>query len=506
MRKNNPFAIAALSGFLLILTFPKPDLAPLAWIGIVPITLAALDEPKRGRRFLLGWTAGVIFFLGTCSWCFDVMKDFGKLSFLEASGVLAAMVAGLAVYWGIFSLALPAATGGASGAPWRVILGTASLWTATEYARGHIFIGFPWLFLGYATTDHLLPAQLAAYTGVYGLSFLVAAFNACVCLVIRNPTRAWGMRLAVCFLVLAALSGGGLLIGKEPSPESAYLMQPDLPVDLAPYQERERFPDMESRLVSAYARNRSQSGLVIWPETPGSFYYDTDPFLRSYLGRLAAETASHLVSNAVTFEDAARLRPFNSAVMISPEGKRLGKYDKIELVPFGEHVPYSHFFSFAGKLTSEVGDFVPGHDYTVLPGPGQSGVGVLICYEAGFPELARRIAERGAQVLVNISNDGWFGNSPARQQHLLMARMRAIETNRWLLRATNDGITAVIDPRGRVTGAFPEGRTGVFVAPYGLRTRQTLYTRWGDWFAYLCIAAAVALTAYGGFYDRRTTT
>src|SRR5438876_81114 len=133
---------------------------------------AALEEPRAGRRFFLGWFAGVIFFLGTCYWCYGVMKDFGALSVLEASGVLAAMVCGLALYWGLFSVAVRAATGGIEGKPWRIVCGSAALWTATEYARGHVFIGFPWLFAGYAATDHILLAKLASYTGIYGLSFL----------------------------------------------------------------------------------------------------------------------------------------------------------------------------------------------------------------------------------------------------------------------------------------------------------------------------------------------
>jgi apolipoprotein N-acyltransferase len=164
------------------------------------------------------------------------------------------------------------------------------------------------------------------------------------------------------------------------------------------------------------------------------------------------------------------------------------------LVPFGEHVPYASLFFFAGKLLSEVGDFVPGQRYQLLPGVNGSRVAAVICYEVAFPELVRQLTSRGANVIVNVSNDGWFGDSPARRQNLLMARMRAIENDRWLLRATNDGLTAVISPQGRVE-TYPAAVREVFAARYGLKSSQTFYTTWGDWFALLCVALAAGRIA-----------
>jgi apolipoprotein N-acyltransferase len=145
-----------------------------------------------------------------------------------AAGVLLVMAGGLALYWGLFTAALPAVFGG----PWRTLIGAGALWTATEFARGHVFIGFPWLYLGYAATGHAMLARLASVTGVYGLSFVIAAFNAGVFLVIRNPQRSWGMRLAVALFALAGLSlSGGLLKGGEPARETAYLVQTNVPLE-----------------------------------------------------------------------------------------------------------------------------------------------------------------------------------------------------------------------------------------------------------------------------------
>jgi apolipoprotein N-acyltransferase len=489
--KYGPYGAAVSTGVLLILTFPNFDLSILCWIALVPLMLACAGEPRAGRRFLLGWIAGSVFFLGTCFWCYGVMHHYGNLSMVESTGVLLGMTSGLAVYFGLFTLAFPWTL----SRPWLTLAGAGALWTACEFARGHVFIGFPWLFLGYAATDQMLLAQVASITGVYGLSFLVAGFNAGVFLVIRNSERRnWGMRLAAALMILAGVSLGGGLLKRERPTESAYLLQTGIPLDLEwTDQYREAFlRDMETKLIARYARNDSRGGLVLWPETPAPLYYQQDPELRAYVARLARSTDSHVLLNSVTYDEGTPRHPLNSTLGISPEGKLEGQYDKIELVPFGEHVPYSSFFFFAGKLTAEVGDFVPGQRYELLRGPRNSRVAAMICYEAGFPELVRELTSRGADVLVNQSNDGWFGDSPARRQHLLMARMRAIENDRWLLRATNDGLSAVIDPQGRVE-SFPSGERAVFLARYALKSSQTIYTRLGDWFAYLCMAMSAAV-------------
>jgi apolipoprotein N-acyltransferase len=344
-------------------------------------------------------------------------------------------------------------------------------------------------------------ARLSQVTGVYGLSFLVAAFNAAVFVMIRNSEeRIWRLRIAIAFMTLSALTFGNAFSEKEHPTESAYLLQTNVPLDLewtADYS-AQFLKEMVASTISRYTSNNSRPGLIVWPETPAPFYYYQQPELRGELARLAQATESPMLLNTVAYVGGDTAQPINSAVSIDAQGRASGQYDKIELVPFGEHVPYAGLFFFAGKLTAEVGDFIPGRHYALLPGPEGSRVAVTICYEAGFPELVRELSNRGANVLVNQSNDGWFnvgfGESPARRQHLLMARMRAIENDRWMLRATNDGITAVIDPEGRVE-SFPGGSRAVYLARYGLRSSRTLYTAWGDWFALLCVGVSTILVA-----------
>ncbi|MGH9658483.1 MAG: apolipoprotein N-acyltransferase, partial [Bryobacteraceae bacterium] len=228
--------------------------------------------------------------------------------------------------------------------------------------------------------------------------------------------------------------------------------------------------------------------LIVWPEVPAPFHYDDDAGLRQHAGSLARVTRTPFLLGVVgRATDGA---PLNSALLLSPQGEPVSRYDKIELVPFGEYVPWP--FRFAGKVTDEVGDFRAGRE-VVVSRLGERRLASFICYESAFPRLVRRSVAAGAEVLVNLSNDGYFGRSPsARGQHLLLVRMRAAENARWILRATNDGITAAVDPAGRVVDRLPPFVETAARAQFSYRTEQTFYTRYGDWFAWLCVLAVVA--------------
>ena len=236
--------------------------------------------------------------------------------------------------------------------------------------------------------------------------------------------------------------------------------------------------------------DHSNPTLVIWPENPAPFYFDRDQVFRDALESLARQTHSYTISGTTLFD--ASNRPRNSAVVLDPNGKLILAYDKIHLVPFGEYVPWWAFPKLVGKITFEAGDFAPGTEYKIAQTP-EGGIGVFICYESIFPQLVRKLTARGAGVLVNISDDGWFGSSSAGAQHLEMARLRAIENHRYLLRATNDGVTAIIDPRGEVVQSLPRNREAVLAGNFEYLTDTTFYTRHGDIFAWLCVAVAAGM-------------
>jgi apolipoprotein N-acyltransferase len=234
--------------------------------------------------------------------------------------------------------------------------------------------------------------------------------------------------------------------------------------------------------------------LVIWAENPAPFYFNRDPAFRSTMENLARSTHAYVIVNTVIFAGEYYTQPKNSAVVLDPEGRELLQYDKIHLVPFGEYIPWWAFPGRIGKITSQVAGYVPGSTYQVAD-TGQGKIGVFICYEAIFPQLVRRLAVAGAGVLVNISNDAWYGDSSAAFQHLEMARWRAVENGRYLLRATNDGITVIIDPYGRVVDRIPRHERRVLAGRFNYLARRTFYTAYGDVFAWLCVAVTAAMVA-----------
>jgi apolipoprotein N-acyltransferase len=230
--------------------------------------------------------------------------------------------------------------------------------------------------------------------------------------------------------------------------------------------------------------------LVIWPELPAPLYYYDDPEFHRAASQIARRHGYFLFG---TVAYTSLKQPMNSAVLLGPDGLELGRYDKIDLVPFGEFVP--PLFSFVNRVTQEAGDFVPGHDIKVLPAAGHR-LGVFICYESAFPDLVRQFTAKGADVLVNLSNDAYFGHTEAREQHLLLARMRAVENRRYVIRATNDGISAVIDPAGQVVQRLPMYQELAATARYGGVATTTFYARRGDWFAWVCLIIGLALAIW----------
>jgi apolipoprotein N-acyltransferase len=236
--------------------------------------------------------------------------------------------------------------------------------------------------------------------------------------------------------------------------------------------------------------------LLVWAENPAPFFFTRDPIFRNALESMARQTHAYVITNTIIPLDAAGDEITNSAVTLDPEGREVSRYDKIHLVPFGEYVPWWALPGLVHKITSEIGNFVPGTSYTVAPSPG-GGFGVFICYEAIIPQLARRLVAAGANVLVNISNDAWYGDSAAAYQHLEMARLRAIENHRYLLRATNNGLTTLIDPYGRVLDELPRYQRLVMPARFDYETRMTFYSAHGDVFAWLCVAIGGVMLMLG---------
>ena len=426
-------------------------------------------------------------------------------------GVLVIFVAVFSTFYGAFGLIETRIAKRSAG--WALFLAP-FLWVALELARTYLITGFPWNLLGYAVRPQGLE-QIARVTAVYGLSFLALATSALLAWVMLIPRRRFGWIALFAWLVLL-LAGDGLLHPPlaQPEPDVALLVQPNIP--LAESRLKGWVPWLNPNPLNALvqrslAASRAPGAmakdppLLIWPEEPAPFYFNRDPVFQGAMEMMAKESHAYVIAGTVTFEGQGTSLPKNSAVILSPDGQVVLQYDKIHLVPFGEYVPWWAFPEETGKITSQVGDFVPGKSIRVAKTP-QGTLGVFICYEAIFPQLVRKMAASGAGVLVNISDDGWFGDSSAPYQHFEMARFRAIENGRFMLRATNDGITAIVDPYGRVQDEIPRHQQMILTGNFRYLTEETFYTKHGDVFAWACVVVALGMILALGLAARRAST
>jgi apolipoprotein N-acyltransferase len=378
----------------------------------------------------------------------------------------------------------------------RALAAAAFLWVAVELARTRI-TGFPWELLGYAQTGNFALTRIATFTGVYGLSFEIALVNSVFAAAVLAPKERRKWLLAAAFGAALLLQAGQVTAPPAVSADhTAILVQPNIPILDGARWTKEYFENTlrDLTVVSLQAGTGSHksdrhSDLIVWPESPSPFYTN-DSLFRDAVSSLARQSQTWVVAGAIGINPAMHSggdssQIFNSAGLVSPAGGWVGRYDKVHLVPFGEYLPFPKLFAFAGGLTKEVGEFQHGTSHAPLSAGGKS-LGTFICYESIFPDEVREGPLQGAQVLLNISNDGWYGDSGAWKQHLQQTQMRAIENDRWLLSATNTGMTAAIDPYGRIVAAMPRKVRGALEAPYALRAGTTFYTRHGDWFAFLC--------------------
>ena len=517
--------LVALSALLQILIFPLPGLYILSWFALAPLILAVLRARPAGelevdgslklraaspaQAFLLAYVCGVLWFAGTCYWIFGTMRQFGGMSTPLALLALFLFCLYLGLYHGLFGLLLGLMAG--PGRDYRRALVAAPfLWVATELARTRI-TGFPWNLLGTAQVDNVPLCRIATWTGVYGISCEIVLVNVAVAAAFLVPRQKRAALLVAALAAAAVLQSGRLI---EPPPavadREALLVQQNIPIAVrwTPDYFDGTLNDLTSLSLQSAAESAPQipspasSGnspatkvdIIIWPESPAPFYTNDSRF-RNAISEMARRAGTWVVTGAIGTAPPGQSRGresiFNSAVIVSPTGEWTGRYDKVHLVPFGEYLPFPSLFSFAGGLSKEVGESEPGSSRMPLD-EGDTKLGVFICYESVFPDDVRQFADQGAQVFVNISNDGWYGDSGAWSQHVNQTRMRAIENERWILSAANTGLTGSIDPYGRMVVRAPRKERTTLVAPYALTYVTTFYSQHGDWFAMLCAIISLA--------------
>jgi apolipoprotein N-acyltransferase len=540
---------AILSGALQILPFPLAGPVPVwrtafCWIALTPLLFALTGKDAKGepvgalQAAALGYVSGVVWYLGNFYWIYATLHQYGGIAKPAAVGLLILFCLYLGLYHALFG-ALLAAFRRAN--LWGINLGVQGAlllspfaWVAVELTRSRV-AGLSWDLLGITQVDNHPLMRLAPYVGAYGISFIIAAVNALWLLRItlkqRRFTRPALMGACVLILLLYVVFLRQIQTpAVEETQANATLLQENIKVGVA--AENAEPALTKSEMLGAFSQlslfpslNNSCDGipemaatkclglssvdphvdldgtqyleprdLIVWPEAPNGFF-ESDAEFRLTMSKLARAANAPIIVGAIgTDRDNSVKRGYdlyNSADFVQPDGSFAGRYDKMHLVPFGEYVPYKNLLSFAGSLVEDVGEFDPGKQQSLFATGGHR-IGTFICYESAFGDEVRQYANSGADVLVNISDDGWYGDTSAAWEHLNIVRMRAIENHRWVLRSTNTGVTAAIDPYGRVVRAAPRHiRTSLQVG-FNYEHDITFYAAHGDLFAYLCALITAA--------------
>jgi apolipoprotein N-acyltransferase len=497
-------AAALTSSVLLILSFPNADYWPLGWIALVPLMVVIALRPSPRRSFFLGWIFGAVFFYGSCYWLTFSMIHYGGIPPWGAYLLLTPAPVFVGLFTGVFAMLLARVIQTWGG---RALFLAPFLWSTIEWGRLAL-TGQLWNAIGYSQAYQPTLIQPARWGGVYAVGFLMLAVSSAVAfLVLKRHARSLllaGLVLTGVALSIAVSQGSHTEPDSQASEAVVVALQPNVPMDI--FKTREEMQLLTERHVSmseAALKQLPSDGLprlVIWPESPMNFSYGNDSTLRELLVRFATTHQTAVLLNSQ--EAAPNQGIYNSAVMVNEQGGLIAQYDKIRLMPFGEYVPVPRWLPGASAVRTIVGDFTPGTNYTLMK-VGEINAGVFICIESAYPAIARTFTQEGADVLINISNDGYLGPTAVMRQHLANVVFRAVENGRPILRVTNSGITAYVTPRGEVKDATGSFRTEVRV--WKIKANEhanTFYSRRGDLFVGFCTAVSVlAFTAT--FWRRR---
>jgi apolipoprotein N-acyltransferase len=477
--------LVAAGGVALALAFPGTDWSGAAWVALAPlITLALLRRPRTALA--LGWLVGFVFFLVLLRWLNFTFRVYSSIPWPLVWLPTALLSAYCGLYVGLFASALSWIAARSRAA---AIAAAPFLWVTGEWVRGWLMGGFPWGHLGYSQYRELPVIQIAELGGIYAVSFVVIVVNAALAALLTLERRR----------SLAALSLAGLVVATTLVFGHVRLRELNAPAETAsiavvqPSIEQPLKWDPEfatTSLAIQFDLTRRVAGarpaLIVWPETSLPTMLGRDPGLLAMLQRLSSDVGAPLLVGSVDAEATSPPKYRNTAFLLNERGI-VNRYDKIQLVPFGEYVPLSRVIGFVRGWAEFIAELEPGSRSVVFSGP-PAPFGTVICYEGIFPALVRRFARDGARFMVNMTNDGWFGRTAGPLQHLAMYPLRAVEHRVSVVRAANTGVSAVITPSGAITHSLPLFTRGAFEHRIALRGRPTLYTRVGDWLVYLSLA------------------
>ncbi|MCG8471592.1 MAG: apolipoprotein N-acyltransferase [Desulfobacterales bacterium] len=506
---THDFFWAGLTALLLTLSFPTPDVGWLAWVSLVPLSHRALDlAPKRAFR--LGWVAGFFHFFALVFWVVFTLHQYGSMPLIAGVSALVLLSLYLGLYLGAFAWFLARWQ---KGMIWLVLVGP-FFWVGLEYLRTYFLTGFPWGLLGYTQHRFFSLIQICDLVGVYGVSFLVVMGNLCLAFFCRWGSFCRAERRAVLAVALlcVGLISGAVVYGHQRLRGMGTLMAEANTLSVGVLQGNidqsvkwdAAFRDATLNVYERLAREAlgEDPDLLVLPETALPFYYLRERIPTQRVNRMMASGRADWIAGAPAAEpNGDSWRFYNRAYAMAPNGELMGSYDKVHLVPFGEYVPLQGVLFFIKKLVVSAGNFSPGKKGGIIEGGrGRKSwkAGGQICFESIFPGLSVASARSGATFLVNLTNDAWFGRTGAPYQHLQMARFRAIETRRSLVRSANTGISGFVLPTGEVrktTGLF-EDAWQVETVP--LMTIASFYVRFGDLFAWFCCGLILVFAVWEG--------
>ena len=511
-----PLFAAAVTGILHPVCFPPFNLGWLAWVLLVPLQFILHDLSPR-RALWHGWIAGTIAFAGTVTWVITAMHQFGQVPIVVSALLMLLLSIYLGLYLGMYAWGYAMLQQTCPNVLW---LGAPALWVALEFVRTYAFSGLPWALLGYTQYQWLPIIQFADITGVYGVSFLVVLGNVALTSLLvgsvakrRQPsTRIPWMPTTsfVCVLSLILMYGTWRLHQQADLDASAQslsigLVQANINQAIK-WNEAYRDETLQRYAVLSHQAGRDTE-LLIWPEAATPFLFEREPVYQKMIFKIANDTNSALLFGSPTlrFDQDGRPYLYNSAFVVAPEGRVTARYDKRHLVPFGEYIPLQSILFFLDKLVAGIGDFKSGQGPMTIQVPVSSAdtgprFGVAICFEVIFPDLVRRMAKEGANFLVTVTNDAWFGDSAAPYQHFGMVVFRAVENHLAFARAANTGISGFISPTGHILAQTSIFAEQTVKGSLPLRDfSPTFYTEFGDVFSWGCVIMAGVLLIWCRF-------
>jgi apolipoprotein N-acyltransferase len=484
-----------LSGILLVLCQPPVSLFPLAFVALIPL-LYAMEKCSYRHPFIPGFITGIVAYVGLIYWVVVAMNSYGGIDIFTSTLILLLFVLYISLYIGCFTAAISIIEKRMSV---PIYLSAPIIWALLEYLRGVALTGFPWSFLAHSQHNFLTFIQIASITGTYFISFLIAAINCIVFFMAFKKSISKVYIIAILIMVTASVVYG--LVRLQVSQEgrlTAAIVQGNIRQDV------KWDNNFKIKTIQAYYQNTIKYGsnvdFVVWPETALPLVFNEEVYVNQHIKALPPMVNSHLLFGTIWKDRSGKL--YNSSYVIGKNGDVNGIYNKAHLVPFGEYTPLVRYLPFLQKITAQGAGFVPGEGHDpIITSLGK--VGILICYEGVFPYITNATVAKGAQFLVNLTNDAWYERTSAAYQHLAFYVFRAVETDRYILRAANTGISAIIDPRGHITARTPIFEERVLKGNFALRDTLTFYVRNGDYFILISLLFLLAVIAIQFFRRKK---